>query len=388
MIAKRQPVRKIIADKHPESLAPSYVLLVDGYSLLKNGMVDTKVSKDGKKYGGVFQFMLHMKMMLQKKDWDYVYCMFDGAYSGNLRHAIYEDYKSNRDKTFFKSEYDRQLNEYARKVIQYSKKAPKNGKKSVYDDKESFEWQKRVVNAMLEELFVRQYSFEQVEGDDLIAYYIRNKMPNERIIIMSGDRDLSQLVQANVSLYDINLKKFVTEENFIETYGIHHGNVVTVKTLVGDTSDAIYGVKGLGKDTLVTYFPEIRERNVTVEEIVEKAGKINADRVSEKKKPLKVMDNIVNSVTDGKQGDKLYEINKAIIDLSRPMLTDEAETDLSRTLRLPMDSEGRSMKNLYSMVTELGLEEWVEPGPFSSFFSIFENIAKKEREREKKIQGA
>ena len=314
--------------------------------------------------------------------------MFDGAYSGNLRHAIYEDYKSNRDKTFFKSEYDRQLNEYARKVIQYSKKAPKNGKKSVYDDKESFEWQKRVVNAMLEELFVRQYSFEQVEGDDLIAYYVRNKMPNERIIIMSGDRDLSQLVQANVSLYDINLKKFVTEENFIETYGIHHGNVVTVKTLVGDTSDAIYGVKGLGKDTLVTYFPEIRERNVTVEEIVEKAGKINADRVSEKKKPLKVMDNIVNSVTDGKQGDKLYEINKAIIDLSRPMLTDEAETDLSRTLRLPMDSEGRSMKNLYSMVTELGLEEWVEPGPFSSFFSIFENIAKKEREREKKIQGA
>lgn len=387
MIGKRQPVRKIIRDSHLDDLEPSYVLLIDGHSLLKKGLVDPKTTEDGHPYGGVFLFMLHLKQMVSKKNWDYIYCMMDGQYSGNLRHKLYEGYKSNRDKTFFESEYDKKMNEYVRKVISYSKqkKEPKTETAKRYDDKETFLWQKIVINMMLEELFVRQYSFEEVEGDDLIAYCVRNKLPNERIVIMSGDRDLSQLVQKNVSLYDINIKKFVTEENFYETYGIHHSNVVTVKTLVGDSSDAIYGVKGLGTETLVKYFPEICERHVTVEEIREKAAQINEERVKENKKPLKVMENIVNGVTDGSQGDKLYEVNNAIIDLSKPMLTEEAETALNTTLRLPMDSSDRSFGNLYCIVKKYGLTEWIDEKSFGNFFGVFNNIAETEKKREKKV---
>ena len=314
MLGGKQPVKKTIINKYSLSEdEPVYTLIVDGHSLLKNGILDSKTGTNGKVYGPIFQFFIHLRMMMQKKDWDYVYVVFDGRNSGQLRYDFYHEYKKDRDKNYASSEYDKKINEYVRKVIQYSKQ--KNGetkKTNPYDDKEEFERMKIVVNKMLEELFIRQYSFEEVEGDDIIAYYVANKLPNEKVVIMSGDRDLSQLISDNVALYDINLKKFITAETFKVNYGYHYSNVVTVKIMVGDSSDSIYGVERLGKPTLFEHFPELLERHVEVEEIVKKAKELNKKRVESGKKPLKIFENIENSVTKGSQGKRLYEINKKL----------------------------------------------------------------------------
>lgn len=321
--------------------------------------------------------------MIQKKDWDYVYVVFDGDNSGQLRYNFYHEYKKDRDKNYASSEYDKKINEYVRKVIEYSKR--KNGevkKTNPYDDKEEFERMKIIVNKMLEELFIRQYSFKEVEGDDVIAYYVAHKLPNEKIVIMSGDRDLSQLISDNVTLYDINLKKFITEENFKENYGYHYSNVVTVKIMVGDSSDSIYGVERLGKPTLFEHFPEVLERHVEVDEIVRKAKELNEKRVKSGKKPLKIFENIENSVTKGSQGKRLYEINRKLIDLSTPLLTEEAENELNETMRCTMDSEGRSFGNLFQLVTENGINEWMDSEKFSNFFSSFNKLITKEKKRE------
>ena len=62
------------------------------------------------------------------------------------------------------------------------------------NEKEIFYEQREIIMKCLEELFVRQCVCDKVEADDLIAYYVNHKKPNERIVIMSNDMDLTQLM--------------------------------------------------------------------------------------------------------------------------------------------------------------------------------------------------
>ena len=75
----------------------------------------------------------------------------------------------------------------------------------------------------------------------------------------------------------------------------------------------------------MTNFEEIKKRKVNLNEVIDKARQINEKRISEKKKPLKWAENIVNRVTDGCQGEKIYEINEEIINLKNPLMSDEAK---------------------------------------------------------------
>jgi 5'-3' exonuclease len=150
------------------------------------------------------------------------------------------------------------------------------------------------------------------------------------------------------------------------------------KILCGDASDNIKGIKGLGETTLFNNFPEFKEREVTLNEVIEKAKFINEERVKEKKKPLKWAENIVNRVTDGIQGEQIYEINDKVIDLKKPLLTDEAKKLMDNMMYAPLDPEGRSFSNLYSLLIESGIDELRDENRFSSFFSDFKGLADKE----------
>ena len=106
-----QPVRQVIKEMHPEINEKStYTLLVDGTMLLRLSFKDESVNTDGIHYGGVFQFLLQLKILLQKKDFDYVYVFFDDEDSGILRYRIYNEYKANRDKNYM--EHDAELSHY------------------------------------------------------------------------------------------------------------------------------------------------------------------------------------------------------------------------------------------------------------------------------------
>ena len=69
-----QPVKQTIAELHPElSEKQTYSLIIDGTNLLRLSFADTRINTSGIHYGGVFQFLLQIKILLQKKDFDYVY---------------------------------------------------------------------------------------------------------------------------------------------------------------------------------------------------------------------------------------------------------------------------------------------------------------------------
>lgn len=99
------------------------------------------------------------------------------------------------------------------------------------------------------------------------------------------------------------------------------------------------------------------------------------------RKPLKSLENIINGVTDGCQGDKLYEINQKIIDLSEPLLTDEARESLTDELYGIMDTSDRDIKNVYKLVNEFDLTELTNEEKFSNLFSPFGRIIMMENKR-------
>jgi len=383
---RSQPIPKKIKESNPELGIKTFnTLLVDGSNILElSSLGDRTLSSSGKRIGGIFQFLLQLKIMLKKANFRYVYVFWDGDNSGEYRSWLCQDYKSNRDKNYSSpdglSDYMIEFNRNLKRMQNYIyNKRRREKTEEEKKEKEIFYEQREVVMNCLEELFVRQCVCDKVEADDLIAYYVKNKKPNERIVIMSNDRDLTQLIDEDVIIYLQQKKIFINTKNHTDEIGYNYKNVLIKKMLCGDSSDSIKGIKGFGEVTLLKNFPEIKEREITLDEVIEKARRINEDRAANRKKPLKWAYNIVEGITDGSQGNKVYEINRIIIDLRNPIMTDEAKELMDSMMYSPIDPEGRSFDNLYKILCDEGIEELTDPSKFSNFFIEYAYLIENEK---------
>ena len=383
---RAQPIPKKIKENNPELGIKTFnTLLVDGSNILElSSLGDRTLSSSGKRIGGIFQFLLQLKIMLKKANFRYVYVFWDGDNSGEYRSWLCQDYKSNRDKNYSSpdglSDYMIEFNRNLKRMQNYIyNKRRKEKTEEEKKEKEIFYEQREVVMNCLEELFVRQCVCDKVEADDLIAYYVKNKKPNERIVIMSNDRDLTQLIDEDVIIYLQQKKIFINTKNHTDEIGYNYRNVLIKKMLCGDSSDSIKGIKGFGEVTLLKNFPEIKEREITLDEVIDKARRINEERVANRKKPLKWAYNIVEGITDGSQGNKVYEINRIIIDLRNPIMTDEAKELMDSMMYSPIDPEGRSFDNLYKILCDEGIEELTDPSKFSNFFIEYAYLIENEK---------
>ena len=387
-----QPVRQVIKELHPDiNEKPIYTLLVDGTNLLRICFKDESVNTDGIHYGGVFQFLLQLKILLQKKDFDYVYVFFDNEDSGILRYRIYNQYKANRDKNYM--EHDGELSDYMKmyneslKAMQnaiFNKKKTKSERKISEQEKfvkENFAREREMLMKYFNELYIRWVFDEKTEGDDLIAYYVNNKKSNDRVVIVSADEDLTQLISDTVCVYNPRLKKFISHKNFKELKGFIHENVVLKKIFCGDVSDNIGNIKGLSEARLMELMPEIADRRVSIDEVIQRAQEKVDERINIKKKPLQWHENIIHGISNKEYDGDFYEINEKIIDLSKPLLTKEAKEEMDETMYSPMDIEGRSFTNLYNMIREDNIIDLISENKFSSFFSTFKPLVDKEIKR-------
>ena len=379
-------MKQPVPSKHKDKVHNTFnTLLIDGSNLLEvSSRGDDRLSGTGKPTGGIFQFFLQLKMLLRKGNFRYVYVFWDGNQSGLLRYKLNSDYKANRDKEFEDeeelSDYMKAVNAKINGMKQYfSKKKDPAKLAQIKKQKEIFHWQREVIIDCLEELFVRQCMCDKTEADDFIGYYVTHKKSNERIVICSNDMDLTQLIAEDVIVYVQSLKDFLTVKNYTKIEGINYQNVVLKKVLCGDTSDNIKGIKGFGEKTLLNNFDEITKRKVTLNEVIEKAKNINEERAKLKKKPLKWAENIVNRVTDGVQGNEIYEINEKIIDLKKPLMTDEAVEMIENIMYTPIDPEDRTLENLYRILLENDVEDLRDETKFSNFFNEFLYLIDKEK---------
>jgi 5'-3' exonuclease len=339
--------------RNGENLKKSNILLVDGNALFKRGFLGSKdeYNSEGRHIGGLYQFITVLRKVMLEDLYHKVFVFWDGPYSGKLRYEVYKDYKIGRGKDYENGTIPIDLEELS---------------------------QKRRIKQYLEELFIRQLEDEIVESDDFIAYICNNKKPNETITIITSDRDLCQLINDDVKIYMCDLKTYVTKDNFNLHFKYKLENAALIKTLCGDNSDSIKGVKRLGQDTLLKHFPEIKKEVLTVEQVINKSKLLQNERIESKTKPLQVFDYIVNGTTDGIQGENLYKINNYLVNLKNPLLTEEALRNVNDLIDLPINPEGRSVKNVYEFARVDGMNDKIK-NYNEEYFLPFKKLIEREK---------
>ena len=113
------------------------------------------------------------------------------------------------------------------------------------------------------------------EADDLIATYVDQIIKKgAKVTIVSSDKDLMQLYQKNVRIFDPMKNKFVTEEDVIKKFGVDASKVIDVQSLAGDSSDNVPGVPGIGVKTAA----ELINKYGTLEKLLKSAHEIKQNK--------------------------------------------------------------------------------------------------------------
>ena len=161
--------------------------------------------------------------------------IFDSARK-NFRNEIYKDYKANRTET------------------------PE-------DLAPQFEYIRKSVEAFN----VASAEMLNYEADDLIATYTDQIIKKgAKVTIVSGDKDLMQLVKPGVRLYDPMKSRVLGNKEVKEKFGVEPSKVVDVQALAGDSSDNVPGVPGIGIKTAA----ELINKYKSLETLLEKAHEI------------------------------------------------------------------------------------------------------------------
>jgi len=333
-------------------------LLVDSSYLLKrsiNGAKNAHTDEFGH-IGGLYSFFTVVRKLIKDHSINKVIFVWDGENGGIYRHNLDLSYKSNRTN----KEWYNKIELTESQIIREQEKD------------ESLLKQKIRIKSYAEELFIRQIEVDKIEADDLIAQYCLNYHNKEEIFLFTNDRDFLQLLEYNITILFGNVSEPITKGSFFMKFGYHYSNALPIKIICGDTSDNIEGIKGISEKTLFKYFPNLKFKKMSVREICIEADKINKERVENKKKPLKALENLLNGV-------KRLKLNYKLINLSKPFLNEQAYSEIE-LLDLPLSPDDRSSKYLYKMMVEDGfLSQY--GGNFSDYVKPFYTVIMKEKER-------
>jgi 5'-3' exonuclease len=289
-----------IQEQGEETVKSERVLLIDGLNLFfRNFAMMNMVNPEGIHVGGLGGFFRSLGALIRQIDPTQVYVVFDGAGSSNNRKNILPEYKSGRDLQRItnwdafddlEDEHDAKVDQMVR-IIQYLKTLP-----------------------------VKTCSIDKVEADDIIAYFskIIPQKPEDKVFIVSSDKDFLQLINENVIVYRPMEKEYYTEQTMVDRYKMSPKNFILHKTLLGDNSDKIKGVKGLGEKGLYKKFPELTERDMSLEDIF---------NICESKfKEHVVYARVIQNRSD-------LEKNYKIMDLDNPMIDENDEKYLNKVVK-------------------------------------------------------
>jgi 5'-3' exonuclease len=294
---KNKDIFALLKDLKPElQVLNDDVLLIDGFNLFfRNFSVINTLNPDGEHIGGLGGFIKSLGYLIKIMNPTHVYVVFDGNNSSQSRKDILPEYKSNRNQKVVNKDIFSEVEEENEsktkqiiRIIQYLKLFP-----------------------------VNVIAIDNVEADDVIAYMslILSKKNKTKVTIVSNDQDYLQLINENTIIYLGTEKKHYTEQVFTEKYNIPPHNFLIYKLLMGDSSDALSGVKGLGPKKIGTLFPELKDSYIDFEKLI---------KISEKKVDNH---NIYKLILESKE-DLQNKYN--IMNLNKPMLSEQDKIDVEQ----------------------------------------------------------
>lgn len=302
------------------------LMIIDGSSLIHRAFYALPLlsTKDGIYTNGAYGFLTMLHKLKEDYPMDYICVVFDKK-GPTFRHEAFEQYKANRLAT---------PDELA----------------------QQFPIIKEILNAMN----IVQLEIDGYEADDIAGTLSKlGEENNLKVILVTGDRDYLQLASNMTTV--LLTKKGITElieydENkFIEEYGITPKQFIDLKGLMGDKSDNIPGVPGIGEKTGIKLLKEFG----SIENIYESIDKIKG----------KLRDNLIENKTSAFLSKKLAEIIRTVpLQLSLEDLTLK-EPDWEKLKELYTRFEFNS---LLSKLSNDGMQK-ESPSEYQVDYKIVEN---------------
>lgn len=287
------------------------LLVIDGNSILNRafyGIMGSKMlqTADGTYTNAVYGFLTILFKQLEEEKPEYLVVAFD-VKSPTKRHEMYKEYKGTR--------------------------------KGMPDELAA---QMPIIKEVLSAMNIKVIEKAGYEADDVLGTLSEwGSKQGIKVILLTGDRDSFQLAKDNVVIRIPRTKQGKTEvEDFdknkvIETYGVTPTQMIEVKGLMGDTSDNIPGVPGIGEKTAIS--------------LIKKYSTID-----------KLYEAIENNDPDvkGKQKEKLVE-NKELAYLSRTLGTIDKDAPIEKDLD---EFEVKEWNNglVYEIFNELRFKRFIE----------------------------
>lgn len=230
------------------------MLLIDGNSMLFRAFYATSYGEImktsfGEYTNAVFTFITMLNKALKQIDPEYVVVAFDKG-KKTFRHEKLESYKEGRKQT-----------------------------------PEELVSQFALVRKMLQAYNIKYLEYDYIEADDIVGT-IAKKYSQVHHFILSSDKDLLQLVDENISY--LMMKKGmsdlleITNKNIVEHFGVTAFQIPDFKGLMGDKSDNIKGVEGVGEKTALKFLSEYGNIENLYANIEQVKGKIKEKLISGK----------------------------------------------------------------------------------------------------------
>ena len=313
----------------------SSILIIDGLNtFLRSFTMINHMNPDGHHIGGLTGFLKSVGYAIRMSDPTKVVIVFDGVGGSSARRNLFPAYKANRNTS---------------RMTNYSIFSSKD------EEQESINNQISRLIQYLQCLPVTVISIDGLEADDIIGYLANKFQAHEetaRVTIMSADKDFLQLVSPKVHCYSPTKKKIYTPKDVLEEFGVSSNNFLNYKILMGDTSDNIPGISGLGPKKLIKLFPElVSDIKIELDEIISSS----ADKVDENKLYLAVVERrhqlLINHQLMSLDGSFLSPENKQLV---KDAFNNSYELNIPIFLQLySNDKLGESIPNTSSWLTQL-----------------------------------
>lgn len=244
----------------------SKVLIIDGLnSFIRVFSAVPLVNDDGDHIGGYIGFMRSIAAVIRQFKPTRCIIVFDGKGGSSRRKKMHSGYKEGRTMS---TKFNRRDD---------------TGEQTLEQELESMRTQMGKLSEYLQCLPITLISIDNIEADDAIAYLATDvfRPKGSEVIIMSDDKDFIQLVDEKTHVWRPVEKKYYTPKDVADKFGIPSHNFIHYKVFMGDASDNIKGINGIGIKTMQAKFPILLEdKRITMDEIIEYSkAKVNEHKI-------------------------------------------------------------------------------------------------------------
>ena len=275
------------------------IMIVDAQNqFLRSYIVDPSLSSNGQPIGGSKGFLKILNKLTRTVKPSMIVVVWDGEGGSQKRRKVNKNYKEGR------------------KPIRLNR-----GNSSLTEEQEKLNriWQQLRIIEYLNTTPVIQFMEPHVEADDVIAYICRMQMfKDSQKVIVSSDKDYIQLLDDTTILFRPTQDEVLNKNKILEKFNIHPNNFAMARAIVGDSSDNLKGVKGVGLPTVAKRFPFMKSETEAMLADVINFAEQNFEI-------LKVYENVCNS-------EKLIRENYQIMQLYSPSISIQGKNRIEETL--------------------------------------------------------